>query len=269
MTIFRGSGGGGNATSDAEVAALVAYQSAAANSAAEAAASADAASTSKANASSSASAAATSASDAAAERATVASIYDQFDDRYLGSKAADPTLDNDGAALLTGALYFNTGTNRLKIYNGTAWDNVAVLVTAFIETLLDDANAAAARTTLAAAASGANADITSIAGNVSFPSTGAIKVPVGTTAERPSPTSGHVRLNTTTSQFEGYTGSAWGSIGGGAKGGGADQIFFEGDATMTTDYTVTTNKNAVVAGPLTINSGVTLTIPSGSVVTIV
>ena len=50
----------------------------------------------------------------------------------------------------------------------------------------------------------------------------------------------------------------------GAKGGGSDQIFYENGQTVTTDYTITTNKNAVTAGPITINSGVTVTIPSGS-----
>lgn len=66
------------------------------------------------NASSSASAAATSASDAAA-------AYDSFDDRYLGAKAANPTLDNDGNALLTGALYWNTVSSEMRVYNGSSW----------------------------------------------------------------------------------------------------------------------------------------------------
>lgn len=60
-----------------------------------------------------------------------------------------------------------------------------------------------------------------------------------------------------------------GAGGAGAVGGGADQIFFESDSTMTTDYTITTGKNAVVPGDLTINDGVTLTIPDGSRVVIV
>jgi hypothetical protein len=72
------------------------------------------ASTSATNASNSASAAATSAANAEA-------AYDNFDDRYLGPKASDPTLDNDGDALLDGALYFNTVSNVLKYWNGTTW----------------------------------------------------------------------------------------------------------------------------------------------------
>lgn len=73
-----------------------------------------------------ASAAAAAAAAAAAESsaAAAAASYDSFDDRYLGAKAADPTLDNDGNALLTGALYWNTGSSILRVYSGSAWGNV-------------------------------------------------------------------------------------------------------------------------------------------------
>jgi hypothetical protein len=47
--------------------------------------------------------------------------FDSFDDRYLGSKSVDPSLDNDGNALLIGALYFNSTNNELKIYTGSVW----------------------------------------------------------------------------------------------------------------------------------------------------
>jgi hypothetical protein len=49
-----------------------------------------------------------------------------------------------------------------------------------------------------------------------------------------------------------------------AAGGGTDGVFFENDNAITTSYTITTNKNAFTAGPITINSGVVITIPSGS-----
>ena len=52
---------------------------------------------------------------------TVTSIYDQFDDRYLGSKTVAPTLDNDGNALIIGALYFDTTTNLMKVYGSSGW----------------------------------------------------------------------------------------------------------------------------------------------------
>jgi hypothetical protein len=100
--------------------------SAAATSATSAAASATAAATSATSAAASATAAATSATSAAAS-------YDQFDDRYLGSKASDPTLDNDGGALLTGALYFNDVLDAMKVYNGASWDLVAPDTSAFID----------------------------------------------------------------------------------------------------------------------------------------
>jgi hypothetical protein len=57
--------------------------------------------------------------------------------------------------------------------------------------------------------------------------------------------------------------------GGGATGGGADQVFFQNSQVVTTSYTITSGKNAMSAGPITINSGVVVTIPSGSVWTIV
>ncbi len=100
--------------------------SAAATSATSAAASVTAAATSATSAAASATAAATSATSAAAS-------YDQFDDRYLGSKSSDPTLDNDGGALLTGALYFNTVVGAMKVYDGAAWDLVAPDTSAFID----------------------------------------------------------------------------------------------------------------------------------------
>jgi hypothetical protein len=86
----------------------------AATSATNAANSASAASTSATNASNSATAAAASA-------AAAASSLDSFDDRYLGSKASDPTVDNDGNALVTGALYYNTTTQTMKVYDGANW----------------------------------------------------------------------------------------------------------------------------------------------------
>ena len=96
--------------------------------------------------------------------------------------------------------------------------------------------------------------------------TGSSQVAVGTTAQRDgSPATGMFRFNTTTTGFEGYNGSAWGAIGGGggATGAGGDEVFQENERVVTTNYTLSTNKSAMCVGPLTINSGVTVTIPSG------
>jgi len=112
--------------------------SAAATSETNAATSASTATTQASNASTSASNAATSATNAsnaqtaaetaqsAAEAAQAAAelAADNFDDTYLGAKASDPTLDNDGDALNAGDLYFNTTDNVLKYYDGSAWNNI-------------------------------------------------------------------------------------------------------------------------------------------------
>jgi hypothetical protein len=95
--------------------------SAAASSASAAATSASNAATSETNASSSASAASASQIAAAASAAAAAASYDSFDDRYLGVKASDPTVDNDGNALVTGALYYNSTSGSMKVYDGANW----------------------------------------------------------------------------------------------------------------------------------------------------
>ena len=102
-------------------------------------------------------------------------------------------------------------------------------------------------------------------GDVILGTTTALELPDGTTGQRPgSPVNGMIRYNTTLGTFEGYKNAVWGAIGGGATGGGSDDVFYENGQTVTTNYTLTTNKNAVTAGPVTVNSGVTVTIPSGS-----
>lgn len=83
--------------------------------------SASAASSSATAAAGSATAAATSASDAASSAASTAALLDSFDDRYLGPKATAPTVDNDGNALVVGALYFDTTTGRMRVYTASGW----------------------------------------------------------------------------------------------------------------------------------------------------
>lgn len=95
---------------------------------------------------------------------------------------------------------------------------------------------------------------------ISLPGTGSLKVQKGSTAERPgTPESGMIRYNTTTGGFEGYT-DDWGSIGGGASAGG---VIYENSTTISSNYTLTTNKNGMSVGPISIASGVTVTVPSG------
>ena len=142
MAIYRGIGGAGDSTTDATITAVTQQAANAAASATSASTSASNASTSATAAASSASAAASSASaasssatssansaaaaaasvdDAAAQVALAAAVYDSFDDRYLGPKTSDPSVDNDGNALLVGALYFNTTASLMKVYTGSEW----------------------------------------------------------------------------------------------------------------------------------------------------
>jgi hypothetical protein len=58
----------------------------------------------------------------ATNQATAAAAsYDSFDDRYLGAKSSNPTVDNDGNALLTGAMYWNTTSSEMRVYSGSTW----------------------------------------------------------------------------------------------------------------------------------------------------
>jgi len=101
-------------------------------------------------------------------------------------------------------------------------------------------------------------------GNVGSSATGYLQIPNGTTAQRPgSPAAGMMRWNSSLSRFEGY-GTAWGAIGGGSTGGGSDSVFYENDQTVNNDYTLTSGKNAMSAGPITIASGITVTVPVDS-----
>jgi hypothetical protein len=86
-------------------------------------------------------------------------------------------------------------------------------------------------------------------------------VPVDTTWTLPSgdaTTSGYALISDAAGTL------TWGEAGGGAKGGGTDEVFYENDQLVTANYTITTSKNAITAGRININSGVVITIPSGS-----
>ena len=384
----------------------------ASNSASTASTQATNASNSAATASTQASNASTSASNAATSETNAAASFDSFDDRYLGAKSSDPTVDNDGNALLTGALYFNSTAGVMNVYNGSAWLAAYVSASGVLlqaNNLSDVADAGTSRTNLGVAIgtdvqafssvlagttasyttaeetklagietgatadqtgaqiktayeaeanaftdtqftklagieTGATADQTgaqiktayeaelnaftdtqftklsgietaadvtdatnvtaagalmdsevtnlaqvkafssadyataaqgALADSATQPATtvaktssiGSAAMPAGTTGQRDgSPSAGYLRFNSTDTSFEGYDGSAWGAIGGGggASGGGSDAIFYENGQTVTTSYTLTASTNAMSTGPLTINSGISVTVPSGS-----
>lgn len=128
MPIYRGDGGSGDATTDAYASEIALYAkqaedqaNIATNKANEASASASQAATSASQAASSATDAASSASDAASSASDAEDLFDEFDERYLGAKASDPATNNQGGPLTAGAVYFNTTTDTLKVYDGTSW----------------------------------------------------------------------------------------------------------------------------------------------------
>ena len=155
--------------------------------------------------------------------------------------------------------WIDTNTTTLKIRNAAndAWITVG--------------DYSATNFALATLASPSFTGTASFAGNINMTGTGAIDVAAGTEAQRPgTPSNGMLRYSTTDNRFEGYANGAWGEIGGaGAGGGGSDKVFWENGQTVTTDYTITDGQNAGSFGPITINTGVTVTIGDGETWTVV
>jgi hypothetical protein len=215
---------------------------------------------------------------------TIASTWANNTMSDIASALTD-SVAADGQTPMTGNLDLNSN----KIVNlavGTvagnsveytqATSNVAITGGAINGTPVGASTASTGRfTTLDATGNTALAGTLSVTGTStftglgSFNGTGALKIPVGTTAEQPTPATGQIRFNSSNTQFEGYNGSAWGSLGGGATGGGANQVFFQNDQTVTVNYTIPATKNAMSAGPITIDTGVTVTVSTGAVWTIV
>ena len=193
----------------------------------------------------------------AAVRAKINEIFQALS--TISSGSSDPS----GAANIAQyQAHINTSNNLLKIATAVSGDSATYNTLGNIT--LDNLGHVVA----------ANPVMT---GDVSMNSTGFLKIPVGNASQQPGQSgapaaaAGQFRYNSTTQQFEGYT-TSWGAIGGGggATGGGTEAIFHENENQMDQNYTIgdgTSNINAGVFGPLTINA--VLTIPAGSVVTIV
>ena len=177
--------------------------------------------------------------------------------RTFSSGSSDPS----GAANIAQyQAHINTSTNLLKIATAVSGDTATYNTLGNI-TLDNLGHVVAASPTMT--------------GDVTMSSTGFLKIPLGTDAQQPGQSGapaaalGQLRYNSTQNRFEGYKNTGWGEIGGGAgaTGGGTDQVFFESDQAVTTDYTLTASKHAHTVSP-TINSGVTVTVPSGAILVI-
>jgi hypothetical protein len=275
-----------NASTSASAAS--ASQSAAAASASSASSSASTATTqatnaatSASNASTSATNAANSATSAASSAASALAAFDSFDDRYLGAKASDPSVDNDGDPLTAGDLYWNTTLSVMKVYTGSVWviayvpgdaSNISFTpygtvassnVQGAVQELVDEKlNLTGGTLTGNLVLNNQNdvrfGEATANGSNyVAFQAPASIASDVVWTLPATDATvSGHALKSNAAGTL------SWGTAGG-ATGGGTDDVFYENAQTVTTSYTLTTNKNALSAGPITINSGATVTIPSG------
>jgi len=109
--------------------------------------------------------------------------------------------------------------------------------------------------------------ITNLSGQANT-ATDFIDLPAGSDAQRGSPTAGSLRFSTTSSSFEGYDGSAWGAIGGAGGGNTTTSGLFEHAILIDADYSITSGNNALSGGPISIDTGITVTIPSGSTWTV-
>lgn len=174
---------------------------------------------------------------------------------------------------LTGALSIDTSTSGNGLYVAQAGTGPAVKITntgTGASLLVEDAASTDTTPFIVDNTGRVGIGTTTPLTSLYAATTDAAKVPTGTTAERPSGLTGYLRFNTDLVTFEGHNGTAWGEIGGGgARGGGLDKVFYENDQTVTANYTITAGKNAGSFGPITVNGGVTVTVPSGSTWTIV
>ena len=183
-------------------------------------------------------------------RAAMKDIFEAL--RTLNSASGDPTGAENVAAFQP---HINTATNELKICTSVSSG------TGTFTTVGDITLPNLGLATLTGA---------TFTGPIINNYTSAFRLPVGTTAQRPgSPAAGDIRFNSTTTEAEIFNGSIFTAVGGGAgaTGGGNDQWVFENDQNVTQNYEITTNKHAHSVSP-TINSGVTITVPSGSILVI-
>ena len=162
----------------------------------------------------------------------------------------------NGSSVLTmnGTLTYNGTTLVAPVFSGAGTS-----LTGTASSLSIGGNAATATT--ATTASTVTTVTPSQISDQANTATGFIDLPSGTTAQRGSPSSGSIRYNTDTPGYEGYNGSAWGSLGGGNT---TTKGLWENANSITASYTIGTNNNATSTGPITVASGISVTVPSGS-----
>ena len=180
-----------------------------------------------------------------------------------------PGVNAAGNQDTTGNAATATALETARTINGTSFDGTGNITVTAAGSTLTGTSLKSTIVTSNLTSVGTLSGLT-VSGDILMSGTGAIDVATGTTAQRPgSPNTGMFRYNSTTNQFEGYTSSGWGAI---AGGGGSATLqatngIVETAATISSDHTISTNYNAMSAGPVTVSADIT--IPSGSVWTIV
>lgn len=243
------------------------------------------ASTSETNAANSATAAAASQTAAANSAAAAASAFDNFDDTYLGSKTSDPTVDNDGDPLNEGDLYFNSLANEMRVYDGANW--IAASSSGSASLLNYNYTATSGQTTFSGADDNAaslsytaqnlivtlngivledGTDYTATSGTSIVLATGAaagdelniVAFRSFTTADMvPASTGGTFSGNITATKFLTTANKI------------ETSIFRVNAQSLTSDTTIDADENASAAGPITVATGVTLTVTTGGSLSIV
>jgi hypothetical protein len=204
------------------------------------------------NASNHSSNAANHASNAANSAAAAAASAETFDDVYLGSKANDPTVDNDGDPLTAGDLYYNSTSGNLKYYTGSAW---VAITSGGITDLVQDTTPQL----------GGNLDINTYSivstsnGNINITPNGTGSVVLDGLSYPQADGSANQVLKTNGSGVLSFTTLQGGNI-------TTEGDYFSNYNTITADVTTTvaSTVNGFLSGPITVNSGFTWTIASGS-----